>query len=167
MKRFTFAKILCIAALTALLLPVAKADDAEKLEPGAGLQGLWQVVAMEMGGVELPEKKIENMWMLVKGDKISLNGDENNLQPYETDAAAKPNAMDVTMDNGDVVKAIYELDGDILKICYAQSTRLPRPASFDTEDTKYMCLTLKHAPAVGFLDVADRAIASLLHPASE
>ena len=63
------------------------------------------------------------------------------------DETAKPKAMDATktegLEAGKVLKAIYELSGDTLRVCYAFDGET-RPTAFATEDgSAWVLITYK------------------------
>ena len=117
--------------------------DLLKLE-AAKLQGTWQVVSMEGGGKKVPEKSIETAHFLIQGNKISLSGKKEDLRKFRLDVTTKPKAIDLFDDTAtEFSKAIYEVDGHTLRLCFSQSTKLDRPRGFDTTGTKYLSFTLK------------------------
>jgi uncharacterized protein (TIGR03067 family) len=136
----------CILLAIATILGVSAVmaqEDLAKMEV-AKLQGTWRVVSLEAGGQKAPEQSIKGVRFLIQGDNMSLSGKEKDLRTYRLDATAKPKTIDIPGDaDKEFSKAIYELDGDTLKLCFSQSTKLDRPKSFDTAGTKYFCYTLK------------------------
>ena len=125
--------------------------DAEKL------QGKWAAVSLEEDGKNtLPKGGIT---VLFKGDKATYvePGVPDEVATFKVDAAKSPKHLDLYLppDPKDktvkelTILAIYQLDGDTLKICY----RLPkdkaktvseRPAAFDSKNGGYL-LQLKRA----------------------
>jgi uncharacterized protein (TIGR03067 family) len=124
----------------------ANAEDEAAKKLASQLQGLWKVTAMEGNGNQAPEKTLKGMRFLIKGDKISLSGQAKDLRGYRLDASAKPKAIDIFDDErNEFSKGVYQIEGDTMKLCFSQQTKLDRPESFDTTGTKYLCFTLKRA----------------------
>ena len=121
----------------------AAQEDVPKKDV-AKLQGTWKVVALEGGGRKAPEGSFKEMRFLIEGDRFSLSGKPKGLRPYRLDPAAKPRAIDIPGDvEKEFSKAIYEVQGDTLKLCFSQSTKVDRPKDFNTAGTNYLCFTLK------------------------
>jgi uncharacterized protein (TIGR03067 family) len=138
--------LLTISAI--LVVAVAAAHEDVPKNDAAKLQGTWKVVALEVGGKKAPEESFKKIQFLIKGDKISTSGKPEDLRPYRLDAAAKPRAIDIPGDvEKEFSKAIYEVNGDKLKLCFSQSTTLDRPKDFNTKGTRYLCFTLMRGKA--------------------
>lgn len=122
---------------------VAEEDESKKPDKEL-LQGSWNVVSIEAGGQKAPDGAVKGRRFLFKGDKVSLSGMPEDLHALRLDATVKPKAMDLGSNvEGEFSKAIYELKGDSLKVCFSQSTKLDRPKDFKTAGTRYFCFTLK------------------------
>ncbi|HYV38585.1 MAG TPA: sigma-70 family RNA polymerase sigma factor, partial [Gemmataceae bacterium] len=122
--------------------PVATQDDAVKKDLQA-LQGTWLAVIVERNGEKAPEDALKNVKVVIKEDKIVFNLDSDNRNPpfkttFKIDPSKKPKAMDISPEEGPQegvsVPAIYELDGDALKICLddRKGTSDKRPTEFKT-----------------------------------
>ncbi len=121
--------------------------DASKKD-ATELQGTWKVTALEAGGRQVPAESVKGNQFIFKGDKVSLTGHAKDLRTYRLDATAEPKGIDISgTDANEFSKGIYEIDGDTLKLCLSQSTKLDRPKDFDTTGTKYFCFTLKRTDA--------------------
>jgi uncharacterized protein (TIGR03067 family) len=139
---FTLA-VLLMTVLLMTTFVVAEEDEPKKPDKEL-LQGTWNVVAIEAGGQKAPDGTVKDRRFLFKGDKVSLSGMPEDLHPLRLDATAEPKAMDLGSNvEGEFSKAIYELKGDTLKVCFSQSTKLDRPKDFKTAGTRYFCFTLK------------------------
>jgi uncharacterized protein (TIGR03067 family) len=115
----------------ALLVAAEGKDDKAELKK---FEGTWQLVSEVMDGEEQPAdyvKRIrwifddEGHWKVEDGDKVIFTGD---MKVYSDQS---PKAADSTLTNegehkGKVVRAIYELDGDTLKQCWAVERERPR-----------------------------------------
>jgi len=118
----------------------ARADDLEKL------QGTWKVEKAVRGGEEMPAERRDKMRLEFKGSKaIPHEGDRaEDAADITLDEKSKPKGIDIKPPKGEekLIKGIYELDGDTLKICFAMEG--DRPKDFSSEaGSKTMCLILK------------------------
>ena len=111
-------------------------SDADKL------QGTWQAVKVEIGGVPLPEEILNNLKYEIKGNKMITMGVPEIIKQYgeatfKLDPSTTPKSMDFTVTAGDnkgnEMEAIYELKGDELRIC-VQITGKERPNEFVTKE---------------------------------
>lgn len=115
-------------ALVVLALLLGRADE---------LQGVWKPVEVELGGTKLPEA-VFAAWRLELGKgTYALKGAESpDSGTVKVDTTKKPLTMDVTgtdgPNKGKTFPCIYELKGDVLKICYDLSGK-KRPEEFKTE----------------------------------
>jgi uncharacterized protein (TIGR03067 family) len=113
-------------------LVVAADGDAVKKEKDA-LQGKWTIVSVERDG-----KPVE-MW--ADGVRV-MEGDNYTLTPKKGDAvkgtfaldpSKTPKAIDFRPAAGQykdkTLRGIYEIDGDMLKICFAEPDK-ERPTEF-------------------------------------
>jgi uncharacterized protein (TIGR03067 family) len=137
----------------ALLFPVgfalvagATAGDAARKDRDQ-LQGTWEVVAAERDGKPLDR---------IKGGKLAISGQNFTIQTasgaelkgdYRLDPGKKPKAMDLTHTEGALRdktwQAIYQLDGEELKICYAETgSGKDRPTEFTTAEGSGRLLTV-------------------------
>jgi uncharacterized protein (TIGR03067 family) len=131
-----------------------KKDDAKK--ELNKLQGTWTIVAVEVNGAQMPEDERKNVGikMILKGDKYTIDGGERTHKgTFKVQPDKKPKAMDCHPSEGElkdkVIKAIYELKGDKLKICYDISCKT-RPEEFTTKDKDgYVLIEYKKAKKKG------------------
>jgi uncharacterized protein (TIGR03067 family) len=120
---------LCLALGTALHAFAAAAPG----DPTA-IQGTWKPTKAELGGQPMPDSLLQIITLKLDGGKYAVRvGDSPDDGTYTLDAAAKPKAITVTgtvgPNAGKTFPAIYELDGDTLRICYDLSGT-KRPAEF-------------------------------------
>jgi uncharacterized protein (TIGR03067 family) len=115
-----------------LLLPalvlLALGDEA--------LIGTWKPVEAELAGVKLPEAVLAPLRLdLGKGTYVVRGAESPDRGTVAVDASKRPATMDITGEEGphkgQLLPAIYELKGDVLKICYDLSGK-SRPAEFKT-----------------------------------
>ena len=120
----------------ALLLAAEGKDDKAELKK---FEGTWQLVSEVMDGKEQPADYVKRIrgifddkghWKVEDGGKVIFTGD------MTVDPDKNPKAADSTLTNegehkGKIVRAIYELDGDTLKQCWAVERE--RPRAFDSK----------------------------------
>jgi uncharacterized protein (TIGR03067 family) len=125
---------------------VANANaDQEKLV------GTWTVVTGEEDGKALPAEKVKGKRVVITKDSITVHEDNNEkrVMSYKLDANATPKRIDMTTvegsDKGKTSHGIYSLEGDTLKICFAQPGQ-ERPKDFTSkEGSKTMMFVMKRA----------------------
>jgi uncharacterized protein (TIGR03067 family) len=120
--------------MLALLVAAKGMDDKAELKR---FEGTWQLVSEALDGKEQPADYVKSIrwifddkghWKVVEGSKSIFTGD---MKVYPD---RNPKAADSTLTNegdqkGKIVRAIYELDGDTLKQCWAVDRE--RPRAFD------------------------------------
>jgi uncharacterized protein (TIGR03067 family) len=119
-------------------LLIAAAPEGEK--ELAKLDGTWVASSVEIGGNKIPDEELKKFpgRLTIKGGKWTLKaGDRDQTGTFTADAAKKPAQMDVKPSDGPnagkTIQAIYQLDGDNMKVCYAPVGK-DRPTAFDTKD---------------------------------
>ena len=131
MKRFLLP-VVALAVSLAGFGSVARADDLKDME------GKWKVESAEANGKELESPEMKELVVTITGDQyeVVLKGmtDRGSIKLDETQ---KPKSIDATDTEGDdvgkVLKAIYELKGDTMRVCYA-ITGGERPKEFTTKE---------------------------------
>jgi uncharacterized protein (TIGR03067 family) len=128
-----------------LLLAAAQADDEAVKKEVARLKGQWSVVEIiSPDGQKAPPEVVKDRKMTIMDDKMSLTNKEKatNLG-YKINLAKTPKEIDLVVLDGPVkgkmVKAIYSLEGETLKIC------LPDP---DTDRPKDFTPNVKSGTGV-------------------
>ena len=141
--------ILCIClVLTASPTALAAEESADHRTPDdqKALQGDWIPVKAELAGKPMPEAVLKTISLkLVKNDYEVLVAGKPDKGTWTIDPTAKPKAMKVTgvkgPNAGKTFPAIYELAGDMLRVCYDLSGK-KRPTEFKTKaDTKLYLVT--------------------------
>ena len=123
----------------------ARGDDAKD---GDALQGAWLPSSAEIGGKPFPDEVRKTIKLVVKDDKYTVTvGKEVDQGTVKLNPAAKPKEMDITgtdgPNKGKTILAIYERDGDTLRVCYDLSGK-SRPKKFKTnEGTQLFFVTYK------------------------
>jgi uncharacterized protein (TIGR03067 family) len=101
------------------------------------LQGVWNIVSLEIDGRTLPAPAIGGAKIVIQGDHFTSIGMGT---PYEGTIALDPTAIPKTFDlnfvtgpeTGNTNLGIYELDGDVWRICLA-TRGTTRPTKFVAE----------------------------------
>ncbi len=99
------------------------------------LQGLWQAESLVANGQDAPAEAVKVFQLRFKGSAIAFLPD-NREHAFALDSTAEPKALDLTPGDGKekgkkLACAIYELDGDTLRICMdKEGTADKRPTEF-------------------------------------
>ncbi len=128
----TKAQFLIIASISVSLAADNPQDPASKKDLN-GLQGTWKLVSAMKDGEALPEDKVKNTSIVIKGDTFvfpeSAEYATSKEGTIKLDATKKPKQMDATSNREKVMLGIYKLDGDRYKVCFAPTGK-PRPSEF-------------------------------------
>jgi uncharacterized protein (TIGR03067 family) len=110
-----------------LLLGADAPKDAEKVV------GTWKVISAEDSGRKASEETIRNLRWSVTKDAITYKVQNKTTRwVYKLDPGRKPKWIDLT--EGDRTRlAIYELEGDTLKVCFAEGMQKERPTAFESK----------------------------------
>jgi uncharacterized protein (TIGR03067 family) len=101
------------------------------------LQGTWVPRSSITEGVAAKQAELDVLRLIIKGDRwsYSIGGGPSILQPeprFVVDPSANPRTLDVlsVKDKGkSLLRAIYEVDGDTLKVCFTVGNA-ERPREF-------------------------------------
>ena len=109
-------------------------DDAKD----DALEGAWLPSAAELGGKPFPDEVRKSIRLEVKGDQYTVTvGTQPDRGTCKLNPSAKPKALDITgtegPNKGKTILAIYERNGDTLRICYDLGGK-NRPAEFKTTE---------------------------------
>jgi uncharacterized protein (TIGR03067 family) len=137
--------LLCIGLIAAASLAAFAVDP-----PGdaKAVQGSWKPAAAELAGEPMDEAVMKSISLkLDNGKYLVYVGSEPDKGTYILDATSKPKGMTITgtdgPNQGKTFPAIYELEGDTLRICYDLSG-VKRPTEFKTgAGTKLYLVTYK------------------------
>ena len=138
-------KPLVTVALVLTFSPAAWSRDAKD---GDTIQGTWLPSSAEIGGKTFPDEVRNTIKLVVKDDKYTVTvGKQVDQGTVKLNPAAKPKQMDIIgtdgPNKGKTFLAIYERDGDTLRICYDLSGK-SRPTEFKTmANTKLFLVTYK------------------------
>ena len=134
-----------VLTLVLSLSLVARSSDAND---GDTLEGTWLPSTAELGGKRFPDEVRKTIKLVVQGDRYTVTvGKVVDQGTIRLHPAAKPKAMDITgtdgPNKGKTILAIYERDGDTLRVCYDLSGK-NRPTEFKTkEGTQLFLVTYK------------------------
>ncbi len=122
-----------LALASALLLAPAQAVRSPDEAP-ATLDGTWRPSAAELAGKAFPEEVRASIKLVIKGDQYTVTvGEQLDRGTCKLDPSAKPKSLDITgtdgPNKGKTILAIYERDGDALRVCYDLSGK-GRPREF-------------------------------------
>ena len=126
-------KTLGLLALAGLLAAAdAPKDDARK-DDAAKIQGTWKVMSAEDSGRKAPEESIKDLKWTITKDSITYKvGPKTTRWVFKLDPDKKPKWIDLT--EGERTRpAIYELDGDTLKVCFGEGAQKERPTAFESK----------------------------------
>jgi uncharacterized protein (TIGR03067 family) len=120
---------------------VAESGDAKD---ASAMEGTWLPSSAELAGKPFPEEVRKTIKLVIKGDKYTVTvGKAVDQGTAKLNPSAKPKALDITGTDGPnkdkTFKAIYELDGDTLRICYDLSGK-GRPTEFATKEGTHLFL---------------------------
>ena len=111
-----------LAGVAALTLSTYAADATADMKK---MDGAWTPVKGELGGRELPAESLKLITLRMKGTEYDVTLGTNPLHDQGTtkiNASLTPRAIDIKGTNGPnlgkLIPAIYEFDGDALRICY-------------------------------------------------
>jgi uncharacterized protein (TIGR03067 family) len=125
----------------------APAEQGKALKPGSDkerIQGKWRMVKAEWDGIDQTGTLNGDTFFMFKEDTFEAIGDKTSQRCfYRLDATTKPKEFDFAyLTESDAIqneaekrgpfKAVYELDGNTLKICYALVGK-PRPTELATQ----------------------------------
>jgi uncharacterized protein (TIGR03067 family) len=101
-----------------------------------GMQGTWNLVSAMEDGKALPQDKVKQTTIVVKGNTFHFPGLAEDATAragtFKLDATKNPKEMDTTSAEKEVMLGIYELEPDSYKVCFAPAGK-PRPTNFSSE----------------------------------
>jgi len=124
-------------------LEKAGRENTERDEDDDALQGTWTVEVHDTHGKPASKEflALEHQWVFTKdGITMKATGGEGRKGRFQLDQKQDPKTLDITLEPGlppgpkapvpgkEVLKCIYSLDGDTLKVCYGLSE--DRPVAF-------------------------------------
>ena len=122
--------------------------DGAAAEPLRKFTGKWVPVAVTMNGEAVEKDKLDGVLLTMDGNKYTSKiGEKTDAGTFSVDESKSPAAMNVVRQKSDgdtaTIPAIYEIQGDSLKVCYAIGTQA-RPTDFKSEaDSGTLLVTYK------------------------
>ena len=122
--------------------PSVRADDLN------AMKGKWKIEKAEAGGKEIESDDLKSVLLTITGERYEvLVKDKTDAGTLKLDESQKPKTMDSTDTEGEnvgkVIKAIYEISGDTMRVCYVLDGG-ERPTEFATKsDTALLLITYK------------------------
>jgi uncharacterized protein (TIGR03067 family) len=132
---------LSLGLLASVDLPGGEANAKAVIEK---VQGTWSYVTLEVDGVKVGEEILKDARIVVTGDTFTTSG----LTPtyrgiLRFDASRTPRTLDLIFtegpEKGNTCLGIYELDGDLWKVCLAVNGK-ERPSTFGTTPASGLAL---------------------------
>ena len=112
------------------------------------IEGTWVPVDAELAGQKFPDEILKTMKLTIKDGKYIVHvGEQLDEGTAKIDTASEPKAIDITgtegPNKGKTFLAIYELNGDTLRVCYDLEGKT-RPTEFKTaKDTQQFLVNYK------------------------
>jgi uncharacterized protein (TIGR03067 family) len=98
------------------------------------LQGEWKIEAGQKDGENVPDEVKQNMTIVFEGSKLFVRdaaGENKDEMSFTFDTKAKPAAIDfVRKRDNKKLEGIFELKGDVLKLCLYDGANNARPSEF-------------------------------------
>jgi uncharacterized protein (TIGR03067 family) len=125
----------CILIAVGACLSLAEDGPKEKAVKADldKLQGSWQLVSAEFDGEKATADSVRLISMGIRDNKLTIH--RANVKevvvpiPFTIDPTKKPKTFDQQPRDGKEIHGIFDLDGDILKICTAAPGK-GRPTEF-------------------------------------
>jgi uncharacterized protein (TIGR03067 family) len=128
-----FLKPFVMLTLVLSFASAATSGDAKDIDT---LDGTWLPLTAELGGEVFPDEVRKTIKLVVKDGKYTVAvGKHVDQGTVKLNPGAKPKEMNITgtegPNKGRTILAIYERDGDTVRICYDLSGRR-HPTEFKT-----------------------------------
>ncbi len=139
----------------ALLIGLGAVHGGDTAKDWQKLKGNWEAVEIVMDGKVAPVDEGKAVKLTFAGaDRMTFVGSKDigkHEYGVKLDASKKPKAIDLKAvsgeGKGDVVRGIYQLEGDTLKLCLASDPKISdRPSEFASKKgSKVFMYTFKRA----------------------
>jgi uncharacterized protein (TIGR03067 family) len=114
-------------------------------DPLHQIQGDWQVSSIEVNGEPLDRATVSSMVVTIENNTYKLSGAEREDHgTFTIDTQSNPYKMDISPDrgpdSGEKLPAIFEVNGDKMRVCYGRGES--RPKAFATSsDSESLLIT--------------------------
>ncbi len=114
-----------------MLSTVLAADELAQAEEARRLVGTWSVLELHQVNYEPTREEKEhlknrNFKVRISADTITFLADQSSMK-YRLDTTQRPKVIEYVKDGQVTAKAIYELEGDDLKICLGRTPHRGEP----------------------------------------
>jgi uncharacterized protein (TIGR03067 family) len=139
-------RVTCPVIAVLILVGADGAQDATKNEM-AQLEGKWSMVSGEANGLSMPKETVQSCKRVAKDGEttITIGGQVYFKAKFSIDPTKKPKAIDYNMTEGPTKGrthlGIYELDGDMVKFCFAAPGK-DRPTEFTAKEGSQRTLSV-------------------------
>jgi uncharacterized protein (TIGR03067 family) len=116
------------------------------------MTGTWVIGLSEANGTAIPAEDSDGLTVKIAGGKYSVTKDgQIDRGTFSIDVTKSPKQMDIRPETGPgegkLIPAIYEFNGDTLRVCYGTQDGADRPTSFKTApDSGEVLITYKRKP---------------------
>jgi uncharacterized protein (TIGR03067 family) len=127
-----------IPSMIVMLIASHTGEDAAKKDLEK-FQGNWSLISAERDGKKTPEEDTRKIKLAIQGDMFVLRKDGVIISEgtMTLDASKKPRTIDETItagpNKGKVFLAIYEIDDEKHKVCFAAAGK-DRPTAFSSRN---------------------------------
>jgi uncharacterized protein (TIGR03067 family) len=126
-------RVLCASFAVFGISAAIAADSKDDLK---AMQGTWRPTSGESAGKAMASDVLKKTKLVIKDNKYTVTvGEDPDHGTLKIDASRMPKTMDIVStggaNKGRRILAIYEIDGDTMKICYDLSGKV-RPKEFKT-----------------------------------
>ncbi|MCA8988653.1 MAG: TIGR03067 domain-containing protein, partial [Planctomycetaceae bacterium] len=111
---------------------MSKTEEPQKGSDQERIQGTWQVTYSEDSGRIAPQEMLKNLRFVFDQNTLTTEmGERKTVSNYTLNPQSKPKSIDIT-EGGRTKLGIYDLEGDTLRICFAENSE-KRPTAFDSQ----------------------------------
>ena len=126
-------------------MQVTRADEKKPAaKDEAKLLGTWIPQFIEKGGEPAPTRALKTFLLTFKeGGHRAMGKDQPGKGTYKVDADKKPKQIELSFEDGVTFKGIYELEGNVLKLCLDER-KGGRPTEFkSTKNSSIVLIVLQ------------------------
>ncbi|HEX3131765.1 MAG TPA: TIGR03067 domain-containing protein [Thermoanaerobaculia bacterium] len=133
-----------LKSLVMLVFAFALTARSGSAGESGGIQGTWIPTAAELGGKPFPDEVRKTIKLVATDETYTVTvGDQIDRGTVKLNPAASPKELDITgtegPNKGRTIHAIYEREGDTLRVCY-DLTGQGRPTELKTQEGSQLFL---------------------------